>query len=82
MINNGLNIGMSYENSGGVANIDGKMYTIKQMHWHTSCEHTIDGQMICSRASPGTHVQRRYTSGGSDPLRVWQSRSISPSVER
>lgn len=48
LINNGFNVGMSYGNGGGSANIEGKVYTLKQMHWHTPSEHTLDGQRLAA----------------------------------
>ncbi|KAL5710640.1 carbonic anhydrase [Ranunculus cassubicifolius] len=76
LINNGFNIGMSYGNSGGVAYIDGKMYTLKQMHWHTPSEHTIDGQRFAAElhlvhlSKEGTLavVAILYEYGKADPL--------------
>ncbi|KAF5183874.1 Carbonic anhydrase [Thalictrum thalictroides] len=44
LINNGFNIGLRYGNGVGAAKIDGKPYSLKQLHWHTPSEHTIDGQ--------------------------------------
>ncbi|PIA59109.1 hypothetical protein AQUCO_00400159v1 [Aquilegia coerulea] len=43
LINNGFNVELRYENDVGDAIIAGKNYTLKQMHWHSPSEHTIDG---------------------------------------
>jgi carbonic anhydrase len=28
----------------GSVNVDGKQYKLKQMHWHSPSEHTVNGQ--------------------------------------
>lgn len=43
LINNGFNIGIHFEESAGVLDVDGKSYTLKQMHWHSPSEHRING---------------------------------------
>ncbi|OVA06020.1 Alpha carbonic anhydrase [Macleaya cordata] len=43
LINNGFNIGLVYTNGCGKAILDGKDYTLKQVHWHSPSEHTING---------------------------------------
>ncbi|CAK9323042.1 unnamed protein product [Citrullus colocynthis] len=49
LVNNGFNIGLLFgENSGGVATIDGKNYTLKQLHWHSPSEHRLDGEQFAA----------------------------------
>ncbi|GMN39463.1 hypothetical protein TIFTF001_008694 [Ficus carica] len=43
LINNGFNIGIHYEEYAGVLNVEGKNYTLKQLHWHSPSEHRING---------------------------------------
>ncbi|KAF6171928.1 hypothetical protein GIB67_011825 [Kingdonia uniflora] len=43
LINNGFNIGLLYHDGVGTAFIDGKNYSLKQTHWHSPSEHTING---------------------------------------
>ncbi|XP_022144656.1 alpha carbonic anhydrase 1, chloroplastic [Momordica charantia] len=49
LVNNGFNIGLHFgENSGGVAVIDGKNYSLKQMHWHSPSEHRLNGEQFAA----------------------------------
>ncbi|KAJ4978981.1 hypothetical protein NE237_009761 [Protea cynaroides] len=43
LINHGYNIGLHYGSDVGVLIEEGKNYTLKQMHWHSPSEHTING---------------------------------------
>ncbi|XP_010271743.1 PREDICTED: alpha carbonic anhydrase 1, chloroplastic-like [Nelumbo nucifera] len=43
LINNGFNIGMLFGNDIGELIADEEIYYLKQMHWHTPSEHTING---------------------------------------
>ncbi|XP_061963874.1 alpha carbonic anhydrase 1, chloroplastic-like [Populus nigra] len=43
LVNNGFNIGLSYEGNPGVLIVDHQNYTLKEMHWHSPSEHQIDG---------------------------------------
>ncbi|XP_047309315.1 alpha carbonic anhydrase 1, chloroplastic-like [Impatiens glandulifera] len=62
-------------NAGGF-NFDGKDYTLKQIHWHTPSEHTIDGQQYDAEghlvhvASDGSKavIAILYQIGNADPI--------------
>ncbi|KAK9290010.1 hypothetical protein L1049_008173 [Liquidambar formosana] len=43
LVNHGVNIGVTYDRNVGVMTVDGKNYTLKQMHWHSPSEHHING---------------------------------------
>lgn len=43
LVNNGFNVGLHYPKNSGILNINGKNYTLQQMHWHAPSEHRIDG---------------------------------------
>ncbi|KAG8376729.1 hypothetical protein BUALT_Bualt09G0094100 [Buddleja alternifolia] len=43
LVNNEFSVGLHYpEHSGGLI-VDGKMYNLEQIHWHTPSEHQING---------------------------------------
>ncbi|XP_078447543.1 alpha carbonic anhydrase 1, chloroplastic-like [Wolffia australiana] len=44
LVDNGFNVMLKCGEEVGKMVIDGKNYTLKQMHWHSPSEHTIDGQ--------------------------------------
>ncbi|CAL1394821.1 unnamed protein product [Linum trigynum] len=44
LINTGRNVMVHFDDSPGELEIEGKTYRLKQMHWHSPSEHTIDGQ--------------------------------------
>ncbi|XP_023522942.1 alpha carbonic anhydrase 1, chloroplastic-like [Cucurbita pepo subsp. pepo] len=45
LVNNGFNIGVDFgEKTGGVAVIDDKNYSLRQMHWHSPSEHLLNGE--------------------------------------
>lgn len=44
LVDNIFNIALRYEDAAGTVQIDGKKYKLKQMHWHSPSEHTINGQ--------------------------------------
>lgn len=50
LINHGFNIGMQYQYVGnvGVLILDGKNFTLMQMHWHSPSEHRIDGKRFAA----------------------------------
>ncbi|KAF9598731.1 hypothetical protein IFM89_031399 [Coptis chinensis] len=76
LINNGFNIGISCGSAVGYANIDGMKYTLKQMHWHSPSEHTINGERFAAElhlvhiASDGSIsvVAILFKIGNPDPL--------------
>ncbi|GAA0158529.1 dehydratase [Lithospermum erythrorhizon] len=43
LVNNGFNVGLRYPNNSGHLSINGKNYTLKQMHWHAPSEHRLNG---------------------------------------
>ncbi|KAL8505096.1 hypothetical protein ACS0TY_016342 [Phlomoides rotata] len=48
LVNNKFNVGVRYpDNSGGLLE-DNKMYTLKQMHWHSPSEHRINGKQFAA----------------------------------
>lgn len=42
LVNHGFNVMMEFGNA-GIWLLDGKNYTLQQMHWHTPSEHMLDG---------------------------------------
>ncbi|PNT68761.1 alpha carbonic anhydrase 1, chloroplastic [Brachypodium distachyon] len=44
IVDNVFNIALRYNNTAGTVNVDGKKYKLKQLHWHSPSEHTINGQ--------------------------------------
>nr|GMD41477.1 alpha carbonic anhydrase 1, chloroplastic [Ipomoea batatas]GMD46257.1 alpha carbonic anhydrase 1, chloroplastic [Ipomoea batatas] len=43
LMDNGFNVGISYGEDAGALVLEGKIYRLKQMHWHAPSEHQIDG---------------------------------------
>ncbi|CAA2976803.1 alpha carbonic anhydrase 1, chloroplastic [Olea europaea subsp. europaea] len=43
LVNYGFTVGVRYPNKSGALMLDGKKYSLKQMHWHSPSEHRIDG---------------------------------------
>ncbi|XP_059646682.1 alpha carbonic anhydrase 1, chloroplastic [Cornus florida] len=43
MHNSGLSIGMQYGKEAGVITVEGRNYSLKQMHWHSPSEHRLNG---------------------------------------
>ncbi|KAH7835407.1 hypothetical protein Vadar_025929 [Vaccinium darrowii] len=75
LINNGYSIEMKFVNAGSLI-LDGKNYTLAQLHWHTPSEHTIDGVSfdaelhLVHKASDGslTVIAILYKIGNADPI--------------
>uniref|UniRef100_A0A0D9W4N4 Carbonic anhydrase n=1 Tax=Leersia perrieri TaxID=77586 RepID=A0A0D9W4N4_9ORYZ len=44
LVDNIFNIALRCEDAAGAVSINGKKYRLKQMHWHSPSEHTINGQ--------------------------------------
>ncbi|XP_047068690.1 alpha carbonic anhydrase 1, chloroplastic-like isoform X1 [Lolium rigidum] len=44
LVDNIFNIALRYEDAPGTVDIDGVKYTLKNIHWHSPSEHTINGQ--------------------------------------
>ncbi|KAI3434024.1 Carbonic anhydrase, partial [Psidium guajava] len=76
LVNNGFNIGVVYEQEVGTLLVDGKNYSLKQMHWHSPSEHRIDGIQfpaelhLVHQSSDGAFavVAILYQLGDPDPL--------------
>ncbi|KAK7267990.1 hypothetical protein RIF29_20672 [Crotalaria pallida] len=45
LVNNKFNIGVHFEGKVGDINIDGKIYSLKQLHWHSPSEHRANGRI-------------------------------------
>ncbi|KAK7278669.1 hypothetical protein RJT34_23704 [Clitoria ternatea] len=45
LVNNKFNIGVHFEGKVGDINIDGKIYSLRQLHWHSPAEHRANGHM-------------------------------------
>ncbi|KAL5215343.1 hypothetical protein ABZP36_004495 [Zizania latifolia] len=43
LVDNIVNVALRYEDPAGTVSINGKKYSLKQMHWHSPSEHTING---------------------------------------
>lgn len=43
LVDNGFNVMVKYGGDVGTMVMDGKNYTLEQLHWHSPSEHTIDG---------------------------------------
>lgn len=67
------------DGAAGSVRIDGKVYRLKQMHWHSPSEHTISGQRFpvelhmvhASDDGNVAVVAMLYRFGRPDPL-LWQ----------
>ncbi|KAK7345333.1 hypothetical protein VNO77_15935 [Canavalia gladiata] len=45
LVNNKFNIGVHFEGKVGDININGKNYSLKQLHWHSPAEHRANGRI-------------------------------------
>ncbi len=76
LINRGFVVGVRFEEDVGSLAVDGKNYSLKQMHWHTPAEHVIDGNKYAAElhlvhiADDGNYtvVSILYQLGDPDPL--------------
>ncbi|KAL2481672.1 Alpha carbonic anhydrase 1 [Abeliophyllum distichum] len=48
LVNNKFNVAVVYPSNCGMLIVDGKKYSLKQMHWHSPSEHRIDGQQFAA----------------------------------
>ncbi|KAF0934241.1 hypothetical protein E2562_023603 [Oryza meyeriana var. granulata] len=44
IVDNVFNIALRYNDTAAAVKVDGKKYKLKQLHWHSPSEHTINGQ--------------------------------------
>ncbi|XP_006647342.1 alpha carbonic anhydrase 1, chloroplastic-like [Oryza brachyantha] len=44
IVDNVFNIALRCDDTAGTVKVDGKKYKLKQLHWHSPSEHTINGQ--------------------------------------
>ncbi|XP_073002742.1 alpha carbonic anhydrase 1, chloroplastic-like [Typha latifolia] len=76
LVDNGFNIALQYDASVGALMVNGKNYTLKQMHWHSPSEHTINGERfavelhLVHKSDDGniSVVAILYKYGHPDPL--------------
>lgn len=76
LVNNGFNIGMRYEGNAGALNLNGKNYSLIQMHWHSPSEHRLNGVQYAAelhlvhKADDGSIsvVAVLYHYGRADPI--------------
>ncbi|XP_062183627.1 alpha carbonic anhydrase 1, chloroplastic-like [Phragmites australis] len=79
LVDNIYNVALRFEDGAGSVNVDGKQYKLKQMHWHSPSEHTINGQRFpvelhmvhASEDGNITVVAMLYRFGRPDPF-LWQ----------
>lgn len=43
LVDNGFNIAIQWNKGAEILTVDGKNYSLKQLHWHSPSEHTING---------------------------------------
>lgn len=76
LLDDDINIGIHYEDHAGVLVINGKNYTLMQMHWHSPSEHRIDGVQypaelhLVHKAADGNAsvISVLYQYGRPDPI--------------
>ncbi|KAK6942586.1 Alpha carbonic anhydrase domain [Dillenia turbinata] len=89
LVNNGFNIGVKYESNSGWLIVDGKNYSLVQMHWHSPSEHTIDGQRhplelhLVHKTSEGdiTVIGILFQYGDADPVLTKLQKSLKRLAE-
>jgi len=76
LVDNVFNIALRFDAGGGNVTVGGKQYRLKQMHWHSPSEHTVDGQRFpvelhmvhASDDGNVTVVATLYRFGRPDPF--------------
>nr|GMD22379.1 alpha carbonic anhydrase 1, chloroplastic [Ipomoea batatas]GMD78459.1 alpha carbonic anhydrase 1, chloroplastic [Ipomoea batatas] len=76
LVSNGFNVLMRFDGDAGKLVFGGKNYALKQMHWHTSSEHRVDGTQYAGEVhlvhnaadSSVAVVSVVLQSGQSDPI--------------
>ncbi|PAN38006.1 hypothetical protein PAHAL_7G139500 [Panicum hallii] len=76
LVDNVVNLALRFDAGGGNVTVDGKQYRLKQMHWHSPSEHTINGQRFpvelhmvhASDDGNVTVVAMLYRFGRPDPF--------------
>ncbi|XP_031104461.1 alpha carbonic anhydrase 1, chloroplastic-like [Ipomoea triloba] len=76
LVSNGFNVLMRFDGDAGKLVFGGKNYALKQMHWHTSSEHRVDGTQYTGEVhlvhnaadSSVAVVSVLLQSGQSDPI--------------
>lgn len=76
LVDNGFNVGIRFGSNVGFLKLEGKNYTLKQMHWHSPSEHRINGEQFAAElhlvhfADDGniSVVAILYRDGKADPL--------------
>eukprot|EP00267_Zea_mays_P054364 XP_020407594.1 alpha carbonic anhydrase 1, chloroplastic [Zea mays] len=81
LVDNVVNVALRFDGDGGAGSVSvgGKLYTLKQVHWHSPSEHTVDGRRFpvelhmvhASDDGNVTVVAMLYRFGRPDPL-LWQ----------
>ncbi|XP_042385459.1 alpha carbonic anhydrase 1, chloroplastic-like isoform X1 [Zingiber officinale] len=78
LLDNHCNIALRYDEDVGYVVVEGKKYSLLQMHWHSPSEHTIDGERfpvelhLVHKSVDGniTVVAVLYQFGRADPLLI------------
>ncbi|XP_019158495.1 PREDICTED: alpha carbonic anhydrase 1, chloroplastic-like [Ipomoea nil] len=76
LVNNGFNVLMRFDGDAGELVFGGKNFALKQMHWHSSSEHQVDGTQYAGEIhlvhnaadSSVAVVSVLLQSGQSDPI--------------
>ncbi|XP_052622892.1 alpha carbonic anhydrase 1, chloroplastic [Lactuca sativa] len=76
LVDNLFNVAMNYDGNAGVLKLNGKNYTLIQMHWHSPSEHHLDGLQYAAelhlvhKSVDGevTVIAVLYQYGHPDPL--------------
>ncbi|KAI4348957.1 hypothetical protein L6164_009617 [Bauhinia variegata] len=76
LVNNQFNIGVHFDGKAGGITIDGKRYSLLQIHWHSPAEHRLEGKQLDAelhlvhKADDGSLavVAVLHQLGDSDPM--------------